>query len=256
MKLKNLLANKNVVTILGAILIVVVLYVFYNWRVSQAINPIKVPYAKVTIGPRTEITNDMIAYVEVQQAALKGNVLTNVSNNNQPNKIVGRYTNINCTIPAGSFFYKEAVVLQSELVDSFLIDIPDDMVAYNFRVNTLSTYGNSVYPGNYIDIYFKGVTDEKVIWGKLLSNVKVLAVKDSSGHHVFENMTQNRAPSQIIFAVTEEMHSLLRTAEYISRAELVLVPTNLSYKPEFNPEEVEPEVTSEEIKEYIEEKRT
>ena len=58
MKLKNLLANKNVVTILGAILIVIVLYAFYMWKVNSAINPISVPYAKVTIGPRTKITND------------------------------------------------------------------------------------------------------------------------------------------------------------------------------------------------------
>ena len=74
MKLKNLLANKNVVTILGVILIVVVLYAFYNWRVNEAINPIHVPYAKVTIGPRTEITPEMIEYVDIQQISIKGNV--------------------------------------------------------------------------------------------------------------------------------------------------------------------------------------
>ena len=253
MKLKNLIANKNVVTILGAILIVVVLYAFYNWRVSQAINPIRVPYAKVTIGPRTEITNDMIAYVDVQQSALKGNVLTNVNNNNQPKKIVGRYTNVNCTIPAGSYFYDEAVVLFEDLADSFLIDIPDNMVAYNFKVNVMSTYGNSVYPGNYVDVYFKGVVDDKIIWGKLVSNVKVLAVKDSNGNHVFENASENRAPSQIIFAVTEEINGLLRTAEYINRAELILVPTNVSYK--YESEEITTEISDSAIREYIEQNR-
>ena len=76
MKIKNLLANKNVVTIIGAVLIVVVLYFFYNYRVSQAINPISVPYALVTIGPRTEITSDKIGYMEIQPAALKESVLT------------------------------------------------------------------------------------------------------------------------------------------------------------------------------------
>ena len=44
MKLKSLLANKNVVTILGAVLIVIVLFAFYKWRVNQAINPISVPF--------------------------------------------------------------------------------------------------------------------------------------------------------------------------------------------------------------------
>ena len=249
MKLKNLLANKNVVTILGAILLVVILYLFYNWRVSEAINPIRVPYAKVTIGPRTEITSDMIAYVDVQQTAIKGNVLTNVNT-----QIVGMYTNINSTIPEGSFFYKSSLVKFDELADSFLINIPDGYVAYNYRVNVMSTYGNSIYPGNYVDVYFKGIRDGKILLGKLIQNVKVLAVKDSSGNHVFENTTDNRTPSQIIFAVTNEMHELLRTAEYINNVELILVPTNVSYKLEND--EIVTEITDTEIKSYIEENRT
>ncbi len=247
MKIKNLLANKNVVTILGAILIVIVLYAFYNWRVRQAIDPIKIPYANVTIGPRTEITSDMISYVEIQQSAIKGNVLTNINN------IVNMYTNINSTIPEGSLFYKDAVVRFDDLADSFLINIPDGMVAYNFNVNVSSTYGNSIYPGNYVDVYFKGVRDGKIIIGKLVKNVKVLAVKDSQGNHVFENIEEGRTPSQIIFAVTDEMHELLRIAEYISDAELILVPTNVSYKLETN--EIVTEITDVEIKNYIEEKR-
>ena len=121
MKLKNLLANKNVVTILGAVLIVVVLYAFYKWRVNQAINPISVPYAKVTIGPRTKVTNEMIGYLDIQQSSMKGQVLTNANT-----QIVGMYTNVNSTIPEGSLFYEGAVVRFEELADSFLIDMPKD----------------------------------------------------------------------------------------------------------------------------------
>lgn len=246
--LKNLLANKNVVTILGAVLIVIVLYAFYNWRVSQATSPIRIPYATVAIQPRTEITNDMIGYLEVPQSALKGNVLTNVNT-----QILGMYTNVNCVIPEGSFFYKDSIVKFAELPDSFLIDIPENMVAYNFKVNTLTTYGNSMYPGNYVDVYFKGVDDTKIILGKLVQNVKILAVKDSNGNHVFENNTEERTPNQIIFAVTEEISGLLRTAEYINDAEIILVPTNVSYR--YETDQIVTDITSTEIKEYIENNR-
>jgi len=243
--LKQLLANKNVVTILGAILIVIVLYAFYNWRVNQATNPIRIPYATVAIQPRTEITSDMIGYIEIPQSSLKGNVLTNVNT-----QIIGMYTNVNCIIPQGSFFYKDSIVKFSELPDSFLIDIPDNMVAYNFKVNTMATYGNSMYPGNYVDVYFKGVESNKIILGKLVENIRILAVKDADGNHVFENSTENRVPNQIIFAVTNEIHELLRTAEYINNAEIILVPTNVSYKLETD--QIVTEITSAEIKEYIE----
>lgn len=253
MKIKNLLANKNVVTIIGAILIVIVLYAFYNYRVNQAIKPITVPYALVTIGPRTEITSDMIGYLEIQETAMKGNVLTNVNNQKAANPILGMYTNINVTIPAGSLFYKESLVKFEELADSFLISIPDDQVAYNFKVDVMSTYGKSIYPGNYVDIYFKGVSGGKIVLGKLVTNVKVLAVKDNKGNHVFENTTEDRTPSIAIFAVTEEMSELLRTAEYIKDAELILVPTNVSYR--YESSEIVTEISSEEIKAFIEENR-
>lgn len=246
--LKQLLANKNVVTILGAVLIVIVLYAFYNWRVNQATSPIRIPYATVAIQPRTEITNDMIGYLEVPQSALKGNVLTNVNT-----QILGMYTNVNCIIPEGSFFYKDSIVKFAELPDSFLIDIPENMVAYNFKVNTLTTYGNSMYPGNYVDVYFKGVDGAKIILGKLVQNVKILAVKDSNGNHVFENNTEERTPNQIIFAVTEEISELLRTAEYINDAEIILVPTNVSYR--YETDQIVTDITSTEIKEYIENNR-
>lgn len=257
MKLKNLLANKNVVTILGAVLIVVVLYGFYMWRVNSAINPISVPYAKVTIGPRTEITADMIGYLDIQQSSMKGNVLTNANT-----QIVGMYTNINSTIPEGSLFYEGLVVRFEELADSFLIDMPKDetgeyMEAYNFKVNVETTYGNSIYPGNYVDIYFirkEDSQDGKITYGKLASNVKVMAVKDSSGRHVFENMTEDRQPSLAILAVPKDMLSLLNIAESISDSDLILVPTNVSYRYETT-EGIITEISDEDIKNYIEQNR-
>lgn len=258
MKMKNLLANKNVVTIIGAVLIVIVLYAFYKWRVNSAINPISVPYAKVTIGPRTEIKNDMIGYLDIQQSSLKGKVLTNANT-----QIIGMYTNVNSTVPAGSLFYEGVLVKFEELADSFLIDMPKDsegnyMEAFNYKVNVETTYGNSIYPGNYIDIYFvaKDKTTDKIDYGKLASNVKVLAVKDSAGRHVFENVvTENRTPDLIILAVTNDMLALLRVAQTLDNGRLILVPTNASYRYE-NKDEIVTEVTDEEIRAYIEQFRS
>lgn len=245
-KLKQILSNKNTVTFIAAILIVLVLYFFYNWRVNQATSPISVPYATQTIGPRTKITKDMIGYLEIPQASIKGNVLTN-----ENTQILGMYTNINSTIPQGSLFYSSLVVKEEELPDSFLIDIEDGYVAYNFNVSTKTTYGNSMYPGNYVDVYFKGIGDDGLLMiGKLIENVKILAVKDSAGRHVFETTTEDRSPSQIIFAVTEDIHLLLRKAEYIKNVEIILVPTNASLQ--VDSDEIAINVKSETIRDYIE----
>ena len=247
-KLKQILSNKNTVTVIAALLIVLVLYFFYNWRLNQATSPIKVPYANQTINPRTKITSDMISYVDIPSASIKGNVITNA------NDIINKYTNVNASIPAGSLIYQSQIVRQEELPDSFLIDIEEGYIPYNFDVDIKSTYGNSIYPGNYVDVYFKGIQDGKLMVGRLLENVKVLAVKDSSGRHVFETNDSDRTPSQIIFAVTPEIHLLLRKAEYINGVEIILVPNNTSLKLEDSEEEVAINVKSETIKNYIEER--
>ena len=68
-----------------------------------------------------------------------------------------------------------------------------------------------------------------------------------------QNNTEERTPNQIIFAVTEEISELLRTAEYINDAEIILVPTNVSYR--YETDQIVTDITSTEIKEYIENNR-
>ena len=249
MKLKNLLSNKNVVTIIGVILIVAVLYGFYNWRVNQAISPIKVAYAKNSIAPRTEIKKEDIAYVDIQANAIRGNIYSNAE------QIIGKYTNINVTIPAGSLFYQEVLVNGDELADAYLqkmVEDDENLIPYNFRVNVEKTYGNSITPDSYVDIYLKGVVNDKIMIGKLVSNVKVYAVKDSSGAHVFEDLSQQKAPSQIILGVYSDMHQLLRTAEYINKTELIIVPTTVLYNDAIDPSEIVTEMTDSETRAYVE----
>ena len=242
-KLKQILSNKNTVTFIGILLGVLVLYLFYTWRLNQETGLVSIPYANQQIGPRTKIEDSMISYYEVPQASIKGDVLTVKA------QILGKYTNINITIPNQSMFYKEYLVSKEELPDSFIEELEEGQVPYNYTVNVKSTYGNSMYPGNYVDIYFKGKDGSILMFGKLIENVKILAVKDSSGNHVFES--NDRTPNQIIFGVTNEIHHLLRAVEEIPNAEIVLVPANV--KPEEDDEEITINVTSARIKEYIEE---
>ena len=248
-KLKQILSNKNTVTLIAAILIVLVLYFFYNWRLDQAINPIRVPYALQTIEPRTKITDDMVGYLEISQDAIKGNIVIN-SDYLLNNKDGDIYSNVNSVIPQGSLFYKSQVIPEAELPDSFLVNIPEGYVPYNFSVDIASTYGNSMYPGNYVDVYFKGVNDSGMVMiGKLVENVNILAVKDSGGRHVFEASSESRTPSQIIFAVTNDVHLMLRKAEYIKDAKVILVPSTATLQME--EEEIFINVTSETLKDYI-----
>ena len=229
--IKKFLSNKNTVTVLGVVLAIVVLYVAYNLRVQAAVNPVSVPYAKEQIKPGIQITEDMVGTMEVPPSMLEGDVIRNIAD------VVDKYSNADTLIPQGSLFYTRQVVEKEQLPANIILDYPKGYVLYNMPVTTESTYGNSIYPGNYIDIYLRATrkvaegqsaTSDQIMYGKFVENVKVLAVKDSSGQPVFTNLDEQRTPAMIVFAVPEEYYLLLKKASYLQTydSELVPVPTN------------------------------
>ncbi len=226
--IKRFLGNKNTVTIIGVILGILVLYIGYNYRVKQATTPISVPYAKEEISSRTQITSDMIGYRDISRSVVNesDNLITDA------NQLINFYVSYGTTIPENSMFYKSQVIKSDEMPDSAFADIPNGYTIYSLKVDLHSTYGNSIYPNNYIDLYFKGVDEAgKVMFGKLIESIKVLAVKDSNGNHVFETTVESRTPAELLFAVPDDMYLLLMKAGYITRSsiEIIPVPRNASY---------------------------
>lgn len=243
---KKFLGNKNTVTIIGVVICIFVLYVGYNWRINQVVTLVRVPYANQTIQPKTLITTEMISYMEVPQAFLVGSYYSDA------NSIVGKYSNYNTIIAQGSLFYQPLLVDSKYLPDNALQDVPDGYTVINYPVNMSTTYANSMMPGEFINIYFKGVNDEgKIMFGKFISNIEILAVKDSAGQHVFESTEEARVPAYMLFAVPEEMHLLLRKALYLKEysVELILVPNTQTLT-----EKDAVVVNSEDIKSFIEDK--
>lgn len=219
--MKKFLGNKNTVTILGVILCLVILYIGYNYRINSKVELVQVPYAKETIQPRTYITQSMIGTMNVPKSFLVGKYYTRTEN------IVGKYSNYNTIIAEGSLFYTDLVVSKEDLPDSAFQDVPEGYTVINYPVTIASTYANSMAPGSYINIYYKSLNDNgEIMFGKFISNIKVLDVKDSSGQHVFENSEETRTPAYMLFAVPEETHLLLRKALYLDEydVELILIP--------------------------------
>lgn len=250
--IKKFLTNKNTVTIIGVVAAVLVLYIGYNWRVKQATNPISVPYAVKTIKPGLQITEDMVGETEVPPSMLKGDVIRSKES------VINKYANADSIIPEGSLFYSRAVVEKEMLPNSIILDYPKGYVLYYMDVNTTTTYGNSIYPGNYIDIYLKAINkiedsndagNDKIMVGKLLENVKVLAVKDSAGNAVFSNVDDNATPAMIIFAVPSEYFILLKKAGFLRAYDTSLIPVPTSESLKDNPGELQ--LSSNDLKDFI-----
>lgn len=240
------LKNKNTVTIAGVLVIIAILYVGYNAQINRQVSPIRrIPVASVTIQPGTLITNDMIDYVDISPIVFNhGNVIRNA------NLIVNKYSDYNTVIPKGSLFYKDVVIDKEGLPASDFVKIKDGEEVFKFKVDIESTYGNSIFPGNKIDIYMKAINvSGQVMVGKLIENIEVVAVKDYSGRNVFEDTSENRTPAMLIFGLSPINQHLLLKAEYLSNYSIELFPVPHGGTAE-RPGEVK--VTSQTLKEFIE----
>ena len=239
-KIKRFIGNKNTVTILCVIAGLVILYVGYNWRVKEAIDPTMVPYAKVNLEARHVITQDDIGYVNVNRdVTLKAaNLITNA------NDLIGKEVTYGNTIPAGSLFYQEDITKPELAPDYVLSDIPDGYTAFSLSVDENTTYGNYIEIASYIDLYFEGKDDyDRLIYSKFISSIRVLDVRDSRGVSLAN--TKSEEPAELLFAVKDDDYSLLVKASSVGS--LKPIPRNRNYT--VNPGEME--MSNEYIKNFI-----
>lgn len=225
-KIKRFLGNKNTVTILCVLGGILVLYIGYNWRVSSATEPVRIPYAKNTLSSRHVITSDDIGYMEVASTVVSK--MRNVIR--ASNLLVGQEVAYGNVIQQNSFFFEGDVEDPSinQGTSALLSNIQDGYTLVYLDVDLHTTYGNAIYPGNYIDLWFEG-TDEnrRFMYGKFIQSIQVLDVTDRDGNSVFETGSESRTPAQLLFAVPDELKSLLEKAKLVG--ELVPVPRNKSY---------------------------
>ena len=244
LNITKILKNKNTLTILIVFAGIIGLYVVYNWKVNQATQLVQIPYAKKELNSRNEITQESVAYMSVPKS-----LLSNAKNIIQSGgAVIGKYVNYGYTIPQYSLFYSQCILSSSAKPESEFANIPDGYTVFNLEVDFESTYSNSIYPGNYIDLYVKieNESNGRIIFGRLIKGIKVMAVYDGGGDNVFESASEFRKPKYMWFAVPNDLYNLLMTAKY-SRAVIMPIPRNASY----SAEERAPEIDSTYIQNYI-----
>ena len=208
---------------------------------------VTVYYANQTIQPKTMITEDMVSRRDVPESFINGK---------NYNDIIGKYSNYNTMIAEGSLFYSDLLIEEENLPDAIFYDINEGERVVTMPVTTDSTYGNSIMPGNLVDLYVKLYTESnKLVYGEMYENVEVLAVKDASGNNVFENTEENRSPAYIYFSLPEAKYLLFSALTYISNenigaadAEIVLVANTAKFDAE---DPTATEVTSEYLYDFV-----
>ena len=220
------LTNKTTVTLIGIVLGLGVLVGFYIYRVNKQVNPTRIPVAKRAISATEEITKDDIEYVKVSKSFLKKRDIYQSATN-----LVGKYVSTGTSIPKGGMFYTAQVVEKKELPNAIFDEIPEGYTIYQLKVDNTTTYANSIYPGDKIDLWLKTTENGILVFGEFISNIEVLGVRDNNGQNVFD-VTSGRTPAWLLFAVKTDMYRYLKLAESISGMSVIPVPKNNLVNPD------------------------
>ena len=254
-------SNKNFVTAICFLLIGIILIVGYNSKVNSAIAPVRVPYAIKDIPPRTQIKSDMIDFIEVARESVNEDyVLT------QETDILNKYSNLDSTIYAGSFFYKNAVVEKDKVAGQAITEVKEGHTPLTFKIDMFTSYYNSLVPGDYFDLYVRTIgvmpgeknKKDEIIVGKLIEDIEILTVTTSEGKPA-HSIDSTGTPEAIQFAVPEEQALLLLKAQKFSELsdvkyiEFIIIPRGSKYSPSES-ESVVAKISSKQLEEYINDK--
>lgn len=228
LSLKKFFTNKNTVTIIGVVAILVILYFMYTKQIKKATKEIDVPVANKQINPETQISwqNDVKTTKVAQVAKPEGVLLTKA-------EIDGKYTGIGVTIPVGGMFYKDLIVNKEDLPGNWITLVDADERPYYFPVNVTTTFGNSIQPGDLVDFYMRAYDDDnKLIFGRIFNDQKVLAVTDSAGKNVFKSQNSIGTPAFLNFGFDLETYQVMKYADYAngSNIEIIVVPRGGNYE--------------------------
>ena len=225
--LKKFFTNKNTVTIIGVIAILIILYFMYTKTIEKETEKKQVPVAAKEIPPETQITKDYVTSYQVAAAAMPSEkVITNSDN------IVGKYTCQNSMIPEGSMFYTDYICEFEDLPGSWIKALKADEqtgempIPYYFSVNVTTTYGNSIQPGDYVDFWARAYIDDgkgTLVYSMVYENAEVLAVTDSSGKNVFRTKNNNGTPAFLNFGLSPDHFKFFKYVENVDGVDVNLI---------------------------------
>lgn len=208
--------SKELVTIIGVVLIMGILYFTYNYQLNKSLEISKnIPIAARQISAGTKITEEDIETIDVPSSMLSNfDIVTDMD------EIIGQYVLYDALVPEGSFFYNATLSADDISPDAMFKDLTENEDAIMMDVSLETTYGNSIMPGNVIDIYAEAVDigankdgENEYIVGPLVTGAKVLAVLDSNGQNVFADHNEVLSPRWFVFTLSSDIIQTIRKAQ-------------------------------------------
>lgn len=150
------------------------------------------------IAPRTRITENDIAEIQVSAAYIETKAYIFKED------IIGKYTDIQGMIPAGSPFYMTMLKEEDELPDFAALQLQKGQTS--FILDSESDIAESLTAGQRVDVYFSGEVNDI-----LFEHARIIALRDENGY-LITDMDSSGQARKIEIAIAKSDASILESA--------------------------------------------
>ncbi len=216
--------NKKIaISCTGLLLLAAVNFFLFKIALKNSLDLMEVYVARSSIGPRVQVTEDMIQTILIPSAYLNFNTFLNKE------EIVGKWTDIQGMIPEGSLFYKTMLYDEKTLPDMPSLLLKENQVVYSMATDLISSAGNSLIPHQKVDIYCTIEPQRnKPIVDLLISNVRILSLKDRNGVDMQSEKSQP-VPYVITIALDQDQISILSNAVKLGSIQMYASSSSYEY---------------------------
>lgn len=185
-----------------------------NTLVERQANVVTAFVASHDIAPRTKITENDIAEVKVAGVYVDSKTYLFKED------ILGKYTDIQGKIPAGSPFYISMLVKEEEVPDFAALQLKEGQVS--FLLEQPTEVLNTVATGERVDLSFSST----VVSGTLLRHARILALRDVNGYSIEKDESDGSAV-KVELAISKDDYDFLIFAS--KNGKLNIYATSESY---------------------------
>lgn len=209
-------------------------YVLFHVFVGYRVHLVPVFLAARDIMPREKIKAEDLIEVKIPEAYVLDHACT------KKTEIIGRYTDIQGKIPAGSPFYRSMLKSEEEMYDQPVTQLKEGQTVYTLE--TSMTKLGTVLAGMRVDVHVTiAGRNEPVRSGAILNHVRVISVRDHKGAEINDENSSG-VPYMVLLAVNRDDLDLLAKAE--AAGEIRLFPAGRAYDSEAEAVRCDNEITA------------
>lgn len=192
----------------------------FDVAVKNSVDYIEIPVAAVLITPRTKISESHIRMERVPSAMVSDSIHKSIDD------IVDLWVKYSVTLAPGSFFYHEYVEVAENVGDHPQLMLEHGQGVASLAVDLLTSAGNTLLPGQYVDIVFTSKDKRKpIVSDVIFRSVRVLAVKDRNGLDMSDPKSQ-KIPAVALLALNQQDIPLFLHAQIFGDIDLIIRLTN------------------------------